>query len=110
VNIERLDVSAYTIPTEEPESDGTLTWDATMVVAAEVTAGGRTGLGFTYGSRACGTVIREKLEYFHDHHRVDRILFDGVLDRAGRVLRPDSDRPGTGLELKRSDAEQYRED
>lgn len=62
MNIERLEVSAYTIPTEEPESDGTLTWDATTVVAAEVTAGGRTGLGFTYGSRACGTVIREKLE------------------------------------------------
>jgi L-alanine-DL-glutamate epimerase-like enolase superfamily enzyme len=62
VNIERLDVSAYTIPTEEPESDGTLTWDATTVVVAEITAGGRTGLGFTYGSRACGTVIREKLE------------------------------------------------
>jgi L-alanine-DL-glutamate epimerase-like enolase superfamily enzyme len=62
VNIERLDVSAYTIPTEEPESDGTLTWDATTVVTVEVTAEGRTGLGFTYGSRACGTVIREKLE------------------------------------------------
>jgi hypothetical protein len=41
---------------------------------------------------------------------VDRILFDGVLDPGGGVLRPDPDRPGTGLELKRSDAEQYRED
>jgi L-alanine-DL-glutamate epimerase-like enolase superfamily enzyme len=62
VNIDRLEVSAYTIPTEEPETDGTLAWDATTVVVVEATAGGVTGLGFTYGSRACATVIHEKLE------------------------------------------------
>jgi L-alanine-DL-glutamate epimerase-like enolase superfamily enzyme len=59
---------------------------------------------------ACAVPNLRHLEYFHDHHRVDRILFDGVLDPVGGVLRPDADRPGTGLELKRSDAEQYRED
>lgn len=40
VPIERLDVSAYTVPTEEPESDGTFSWDATSVVVVEADAGG----------------------------------------------------------------------
>jgi L-alanine-DL-glutamate epimerase-like enolase superfamily enzyme len=60
--VERLDVSVYTIPTEEPESDGTLTWDSTTVVVAEPSAGAATGLGFTYGTAACATLIGEKLE------------------------------------------------
>jgi L-alanine-DL-glutamate epimerase-like enolase superfamily enzyme len=47
------------------------------------------------------------LEYFHDHARVDRLLFDGVLDPTGGVLRPDLSRSGMGLELKRADAERW---
>jgi L-alanine-DL-glutamate epimerase-like enolase superfamily enzyme len=56
-----LRVSAYTVPTEQPESDGTLDWSATTIVVAEPTAGGRTGLGFTYSSPAAGVVIEEHL-------------------------------------------------
>lgn len=40
------------------------------------------------------------LEYFHDHVRVERMLFDGVPEPEGGVLRPDRSRPGNGLELK----------
>ena len=47
------------------------------------------------------------LEYFADHERVDRLLFDGVLEPQNGVLRPDLSRPGMGLELKRSDAQQF---
>ncbi len=61
MNVDELRVSAFTIPTEEPESDGTLTWEATTVVVAEATAGDTTGLGFTYGAKACATLIDEKL-------------------------------------------------
>lgn len=57
---------------------------------------------------ACAVPNLRHLEYFHDHHRVDRILFEGVLDPIDGVLRPDLSRPGVGLELKRSDAEGYR--
>ena len=49
--IERVAVSAYTIPTDAPESDGTLEWDSTTIVVVEVAAGGETGLGYTYGRR-----------------------------------------------------------
>ena len=57
---------------------------------------------------ACSIPNLRHLEYFYDHARVDRMLFDGVLDPTGGVLRPDFSRPGTGLELKRTDAERYR--
>jgi L-alanine-DL-glutamate epimerase-like enolase superfamily enzyme len=56
---------------------------------------------------ACAVPNLAHLEYFHDHARCDRILFDGVLDPVGGVLRPDLDRPGFGLELKLADAERY---
>ena len=37
VAVENLDVAAYTIPTESPESDGTLEWDATTLVLVFLT-------------------------------------------------------------------------
>jgi L-alanine-DL-glutamate epimerase-like enolase superfamily enzyme len=40
------------------------------------------------------------LEYFHDHVRVERCLFDGVLEPDDGSLRPDHSRPGHGLALK----------
>src|SRR4051812_21693491 len=55
IGIDTLEVSAYRVPTDEPESDGTLTWDATTIVIVEVGAGGRTGLGYTYGDLAVAT-------------------------------------------------------
>jgi L-alanine-DL-glutamate epimerase-like enolase superfamily enzyme len=61
MKVDGLDVSVYTVPTEEPESDGTFTWTSTTVVVAEPHAGGQTGLGFTYASAACATLIRELL-------------------------------------------------
>jgi len=57
---------------------------------------------------ACAVPNARHLEYFHDHARLDRLLFDGVLDPTGGTLRPDRSRPGLGLVLKRSDAEAYR--
>jgi hypothetical protein len=45
VAIERLDVSAYTVPTDFPESDGTIKWDKTTLVLVEATAGGKRSVG-----------------------------------------------------------------
>jgi len=47
------------------------------------------------------------LEWFHDHARIERLLFDGVVEPQRGEVRPDLSRPGVGLELKRVDAEQY---
>jgi len=48
------------------------------------------------------------LEYFHDHVRIERMLFDGVVEPRRGVLYPDLARPGLGLEFRRADAERYR--
>jgi L-alanine-DL-glutamate epimerase-like enolase superfamily enzyme len=48
------------------------------------------------------------LEYFHDHVRIESMLFDGALDPSGGTLRPDPARPGLGLALKESDAVPFR--
>jgi L-alanine-DL-glutamate epimerase-like enolase superfamily enzyme len=47
------------------------------------------------------------LEYFHDHARLEPLLFAGVLEPVAGALRPDRSRPGHGLELKRADAARY---
>jgi L-alanine-DL-glutamate epimerase-like enolase superfamily enzyme len=54
-------VSAYTIPTEAPESDGTLAWDHTTLVVAEASAGGARGLGYTYAGKAAARLAHEVL-------------------------------------------------
>lgn len=47
------------------------------------------------------------LEYFHDHVRIERMLFAGCPVPRDGELAPDPDRPGLGLEFKRADAEPY---
>lgn len=56
----------------------------------------------------CAVRRLRHLEYFHDHVRVEHLLFDGNLSPADGALRPAADRPGLGLEVKWDDAEPYR--
>ncbi len=50
--VEQLDVPSFEFPLEEPESDGTMTWDSTTMVLVEASADGVSGVGYTYGSTA----------------------------------------------------------
>jgi L-alanine-DL-glutamate epimerase-like enolase superfamily enzyme len=59
--VERLEVHAYTIPTDEPESDGTLEWDSTTIVVVEAHAGGKKGVGYTYCDAAAAEVVSSQL-------------------------------------------------
>jgi len=59
--VERLDVSAFTVPTELPESDGTAEWDSTTLVLVEAHAGGHQGLGYTYADAAAAALIERTL-------------------------------------------------
>ncbi|HJV54194.1 MAG TPA: enolase C-terminal domain-like protein [Noviherbaspirillum sp.] len=61
VPIKHVGIEAYTIPTDGPESDGTLEWDATTLVLVHINAGGASGIGYTYAGIATATLIREKL-------------------------------------------------
>ncbi|HKO23502.1 MAG TPA: enolase C-terminal domain-like protein, partial [Chloroflexota bacterium] len=59
--IEQVAVSAYKIPTDFPEADGTYAWDSTTLVVVEATAGGMRGLGYTYADTATACLIRDML-------------------------------------------------
>ena len=48
------------------------------------------------------------VEYFHDHHRIENLLFDGALDPTGGTLRPDRDRPGHGMRILAGEADRFR--
>ncbi len=57
---------------------------------------------------AAGVPNLRHLEYFHDHARLEPMLFDGVPPVYDGVLHPALDRPGNGLSLRGPDAEHYR--
>lgn len=59
--VDDVTVGAWRVPTEAPESDGTLTWDATTLVGVHVSGGGLTGFGFTYAEAAAAHLIADRL-------------------------------------------------
>lgn len=59
--IDRIDTSVYRVPTDLPESDGTLEWNSTKLVLAQARAGDCTGLGYTYADTASATLIHDLL-------------------------------------------------
>ena len=61
VAVESIEVAAYTVPTDAPEADGTLSWDATTIVVVHARAGGKTGLGYSYADVATAKLRASKL-------------------------------------------------
>jgi L-alanine-DL-glutamate epimerase-like enolase superfamily enzyme len=61
IPIERVEVAAYTIPTDQPESDGTLAWNETTIVVVHASAGGMRGLGYTYADVATARLVADRL-------------------------------------------------
>ena len=55
----------------------------------------------------CAMETLAHLEYFHDHVRIESMLFDGTLEPSDGALEPDRGRPGHGLELKRDEAQRW---
>jgi L-alanine-DL-glutamate epimerase-like enolase superfamily enzyme len=60
-----------------------------------------------HGHVGCALMRARHVEYFLDHARIERMLFDGALVHDHGYLRPDPSRPGLGIELKRADAERF---
>jgi L-alanine-DL-glutamate epimerase-like enolase superfamily enzyme len=92
--VERLDVNAYTIPADEPESDGTLEWDSTTIVVVEAQADGRTGLGYTYCHAAAAEVVSSQLAGVVEGE--DAMDVRAAWLRMGAQLR-NAGRPGIGF-------------
>lgn len=57
---------------------------------------------------ACAVQRLRHLEWFHDHVRIEQMLFDGAPSPRDGAITPDLSRPGLGLAFKQRDAEQYR--
>ncbi len=56
--IDRVEVAAFTVPTDYPEADGTYSWDSTTMVLVEAYAADMTGIGYSYADTATADVIR----------------------------------------------------
>ncbi|MDN5759515.1 MAG: mandelate racemase [Tomitella sp.] len=59
--VDRVEASAFTIPTDAPESDGTLAWESTTLILVTVHGGGQVGIGYTYAGPAAASIVGEKL-------------------------------------------------
>ncbi|HEY9138481.1 MAG TPA: enolase C-terminal domain-like protein [Terriglobus sp.] len=59
---------------------------------------------------ACAARPLRHVEYFHDHARIERMLFDGFQEPVNGALHPDRSCPGLGLEFKHNIAEKFRVD
>ena len=59
--VRHVEVGAYRIATDAPESDGTIAWDSTTIVVAEVAAADARGLGYAYANAAAAHLIRDTL-------------------------------------------------
>ncbi len=61
VLVTRAEAAAYRIPTDAPESDGTIEWDSTTLVVCEVSAADQKGIGYTYADATAAHLIRTRL-------------------------------------------------
>src|SRR3954471_6995370 len=70
--IRRIETQIYRVPTDYPESDGTLSWDGTTLVLVQATAGNETGIGYTYADRSTAILISDLLaEILKGHDAMD---------------------------------------
>jgi L-alanine-DL-glutamate epimerase-like enolase superfamily enzyme len=91
--VERIGARAFTVPTDEPESDGTFEWSSTTIVVVEAAGGGETGLGYTYGHAAVAELIRDLLA--ESVVGKDALAVAACWDAMQRRLRT-AGRPGLG--------------
>jgi hypothetical protein len=55
----------------------------------------------------CAVQRFRHVEYFHDHARIEAMLFDGFIPPSDGMLKPDRSRLGMGLTFKHPDAERF---
>src|SRR6185312_9784810 len=60
-----------------------------------------------HAALCCAVPKARHIEYFHDHARIEQMLFDGAQAPIDGVLRPDLSRVGLGLALREAEARRY---
>lgn len=85
VPIGNVRARAYTVPTDQPEQDGTLDWDKTTILIATAQAGGYEGIGYTYSDKSNASLIRGTLaEAIQGRDAFD---ISGCADAMARAVR-----------------------
>lgn len=56
---------------------------------------------------ACAAPGLRHMEWFHDHARLESMLFDGAPTVQAGAIAPEPDRPGHGLQFRAADARRY---
>ncbi len=85
--IERIEPRLFRIPTETPESDGTLDWDATTMLLVTARAGGAEGIGYSYtGDGAAEVASRQLADAVHGVDAMDPPRAWAAMVRAVRNL------------------------
>ena len=72
IQIQQVHTSAYKIPTDAPEADGTLRWSSTTLVLVEIEAAGKKGIGYSYATEATA--------FFIEHELKDLVIKKNALD------------------------------
>ncbi|MGH9572462.1 MAG: enolase C-terminal domain-like protein [Candidatus Acidiferrales bacterium] len=67
-HIDSVNVHAYTVPTDFPESDGTIEWRSTTIVIVEARANRAVGIGYTYANQSAAQLIRDLLSKTVEGH------------------------------------------
>ena len=55
----------------------------------------------------CAAPRLRHIEWFHDHARIEAMLFEGAPRPSGGTIRPDLSRPGHGLTFRHTDARRF---
>ncbi len=54
--------TAYTLPTDAPEGDGTCSWDSITLIVVKLGCGDLEGIGYTYSHKAAAPVARDLID------------------------------------------------
>lgn len=76
--------TAYTVPTDAPEADGTFVWDATTLILVEIEAAGIKGIGYTYSHAVTAPLARALLKSLEGDNAWDTHALFSKLRRAQR--------------------------
>lgn len=88
--IARVEATAYEVPTDAPESDGTMEWSKTTLVVVEIETRAGRGIGYTYAGVAAVSVVRDVLAevLLGRDARATRAAFDAMVASVRNLGRP----------------------
>ncbi|HUA48360.1 MAG TPA: enolase C-terminal domain-like protein [Solirubrobacteraceae bacterium] len=90
IPVDQLEVGAFTIPTDEPEADGTLAWNSTTIVVVHASGGGEWGVGYTYADVSTAKLVESKLAgIVHGRDAMSpQAVWDAMVEQTRNLGRP----------------------